>query len=282
MVDRPTLSIVMPVYNERGMLREIVQRICAVDIPHELIVVDDASTDGTGDLLDELAQRPASACCDTRSTAAKAPPSAQALPPPRAMSSSSRTPTWSTTRPTMHALLSRSSPAPPTLLSAAVSWIGPPLTCRGALLGQSGHYRPLQSRHRPGAHRRGNLLQGVPPRNARAGPAAARRAALRHRNRTRRPGGRACRAFASRRSPSATQPAPAAKAKRSASATASAPSGASRYTAKPTRPRRTSASRAVPAPAPPQKNPQKFHLGKSGHSRYSVLTYLNSLKPLAA
>jgi len=51
------LSIVMPAYNERKTLREIVSRVLAVDlgpITKELVIVDDGSTDGTRDLLHEL------------------------------------------------------------------------------------------------------------------------------------------------------------------------------------------------------------------------------------
>jgi glycosyltransferase involved in cell wall biosynthesis len=45
------LSIVMPVYNERATIAAIIERVLAVPIPKELIVVDDGSTDGTRDIL---------------------------------------------------------------------------------------------------------------------------------------------------------------------------------------------------------------------------------------
>lgn len=45
------LSVIIPVYNERATLREILQRVREVDIPKEIIVVDDCSTDGTRELL---------------------------------------------------------------------------------------------------------------------------------------------------------------------------------------------------------------------------------------
>ncbi|MBP7677410.1 MAG: glycosyltransferase [Thermoanaerobaculia bacterium] len=51
------LSIIMPAYNERKTLREIVGRVLAVDlggIEKELVIVDDGSTDGTRDILREL------------------------------------------------------------------------------------------------------------------------------------------------------------------------------------------------------------------------------------
>jgi glycosyltransferase involved in cell wall biosynthesis len=48
------LSIIMPAYNERRTIEEIVRRVLAVEIPgltKELIIVDDASSDGTRDIL---------------------------------------------------------------------------------------------------------------------------------------------------------------------------------------------------------------------------------------
>ena len=41
------LSVVIPVYNEERWIREVVRRVRAVDIPKEIILVDDCSTDGT-------------------------------------------------------------------------------------------------------------------------------------------------------------------------------------------------------------------------------------------
>jgi glycosyltransferase involved in cell wall biosynthesis len=48
------LSVVIPVYNERQWIRELVRRVQAVPIAKEIILVDDYSTDGTRDLLREL------------------------------------------------------------------------------------------------------------------------------------------------------------------------------------------------------------------------------------
>ena len=50
----PLLSVVMPAYNERQTIEEIVRRVLAVPLRIELVVVDDCSTDGTRDLLQTL------------------------------------------------------------------------------------------------------------------------------------------------------------------------------------------------------------------------------------
>jgi len=50
----PLLSVVMPAYNERETIETIVERVMAVPLRIELIVVDDGSTDGTRDILTRL------------------------------------------------------------------------------------------------------------------------------------------------------------------------------------------------------------------------------------
>jgi glycosyltransferase involved in cell wall biosynthesis len=52
----PLLSVVMPVYNERNTVEEIIERVLAVPLRIELIAVDDASQDGSRDILQQLAQ----------------------------------------------------------------------------------------------------------------------------------------------------------------------------------------------------------------------------------
>jgi glycosyltransferase involved in cell wall biosynthesis len=55
------LSIVIPAYNEKTTIREILRRVGEVELPgfveREIVVVDDGSTDGTGDMLREMEQR---------------------------------------------------------------------------------------------------------------------------------------------------------------------------------------------------------------------------------
>ena len=48
------LSVLIPVYNEQATIRPVVDRLRSVPLELELIAVDDASSDGSGVLLDEL------------------------------------------------------------------------------------------------------------------------------------------------------------------------------------------------------------------------------------
>jgi len=57
-MPRQTLSIIIPIYNERQYVERILDRVQSAPIPpnlsREIIVVDDGSTDGTATLLDTI------------------------------------------------------------------------------------------------------------------------------------------------------------------------------------------------------------------------------------
>jgi glycosyltransferase involved in cell wall biosynthesis len=48
------LSVLIPVFNEEDSVADVVRRVAGVDLPLEIIVVDDASTDGSRHALDGL------------------------------------------------------------------------------------------------------------------------------------------------------------------------------------------------------------------------------------
>lgn len=50
----PLLSVIIPVYNEASTIKEILERINAIDIDKEVIVVDDGSFDGTSRILGDI------------------------------------------------------------------------------------------------------------------------------------------------------------------------------------------------------------------------------------
>jgi len=59
-LDDPKLSIVIPVYNEKATVEEILRRVLETPSRKEVIVVDDCSTDGTRQILESMSQRHAS------------------------------------------------------------------------------------------------------------------------------------------------------------------------------------------------------------------------------
>ncbi len=55
------LSILIPVYNEKNYIRQIVEKVLAQEVPgvssRELVIVDDHSSDGTAEIIRDLAAR---------------------------------------------------------------------------------------------------------------------------------------------------------------------------------------------------------------------------------
>lgn len=49
------LSVIIPVYNERHTVEELLRRVQAVNLDTEIILIDDRSTDGTREILERLA-----------------------------------------------------------------------------------------------------------------------------------------------------------------------------------------------------------------------------------
>jgi len=56
-LQQPTLSVIIPSYNEKATIMEIVRRVKLENNVHEVIIVDDGSTDGTRDVLAEMAEQ---------------------------------------------------------------------------------------------------------------------------------------------------------------------------------------------------------------------------------
>ncbi|MEW6130140.1 MAG: glycosyltransferase family 2 protein [Acidobacteriota bacterium] len=48
------LSVVIPVFNEKATIAALVERVQAVEVPKEILIIDDFSTDGTRDMLPQL------------------------------------------------------------------------------------------------------------------------------------------------------------------------------------------------------------------------------------
>jgi glycosyltransferase involved in cell wall biosynthesis len=55
-LDNPKISVVIPVYNEKATLEEILRRVLENGMRKEIVIVDDCSTDGTRQYLEAMAQ----------------------------------------------------------------------------------------------------------------------------------------------------------------------------------------------------------------------------------
>jgi glycosyltransferase involved in cell wall biosynthesis len=58
-LDNPKISVVIPVYNERNTVEEILRRVLDTSMRREVILVDDYSTDGTRQILQNMLARQA-------------------------------------------------------------------------------------------------------------------------------------------------------------------------------------------------------------------------------
>ena len=54
--DKMKLSVIIPVYNERETIHDIIAAVSATPYQKEILVVDDGSTDGAGDILSSMQQ----------------------------------------------------------------------------------------------------------------------------------------------------------------------------------------------------------------------------------
>ena len=52
------LSVIMPVYNERETLEEIVRQVLDTGLAHEIVMVDDGSTDGSREIMKQWEDHP--------------------------------------------------------------------------------------------------------------------------------------------------------------------------------------------------------------------------------
>ncbi len=48
------LSVIIPLYNEKNTVRELLERVAAVPLSKQIIIIDDCSTDGTTEVLKSL------------------------------------------------------------------------------------------------------------------------------------------------------------------------------------------------------------------------------------
>src|SRR4051794_24244767 len=53
----PVLSVIVPCYNERATVAELLRRVREVPIDKEIIVIDDVSSDGSRDIVAELSKQ---------------------------------------------------------------------------------------------------------------------------------------------------------------------------------------------------------------------------------
>ena len=122
----PTLTILMPVFNERATVERAIDDALTAELPVEsrqLVIVDDGSTDGTRELLREARvgrQRDARLPRAEPWQGRRAPDRPRSTPP--ASTRRSSTPTSSTRPPTSRRCSSRSSPGEAHVVFGTRSW----------------------------------------------------------------------------------------------------------------------------------------------------------------
>ena len=162
------LSVVIPVYNERKTIHEILRRVRAVPIRTQIILVDDCSKDGTADILRELAKTDDDltvAFHDRQSRQGRGA-SARASSTPPATSLSFKTPTSNTTPHNFRTAPADHRGQGRRRLRLAVHRRDAPRALLLALGGQQVPDAALEHVHQPEPHRHGSLLQGLPSRDA--------------------------------------------------------------------------------------------------------------------
>lgn len=74
-LDDPMVSVVIPVYNEKDTVEEILRRVLKTPIRKQVVIVDDCSTDGTRQILQNMKERQAAGTdCATASDGGDAIP----------------------------------------------------------------------------------------------------------------------------------------------------------------------------------------------------------------
>lgn len=51
------ISVIIPIYNEKKTIQKIIDRVWETEIPHEIVLVDDGSKDGTREILKQYEDR---------------------------------------------------------------------------------------------------------------------------------------------------------------------------------------------------------------------------------
>ena len=126
----PCLSVVIPVFNEEAIIRELVKCVCAQRPVEEVVIVNDCSTDATGKLVDEIAAANAAVRVVHHPVNQGKASRCEPASPWRALPMSlCRMQTWNMTPRNITSCWRRWSPTRRTWFSGAVSWAAGPRVC---------------------------------------------------------------------------------------------------------------------------------------------------------